>query len=926
MYKLENNIEWTPELKNAFKHGITKGKIIYNNTTIDYDNGLKKFKFIDEKNIPGQGFIGQATAKEVDLTLLNINGSWNFENKEFELLLGADYNNQTYYINYGKFIIDSAPKNDVTNGTIEITAFDYMIKFNPLYVPNVIFPCSLKDVLDDLCEQSEVELGTQTFANMNFIVEDNQFEGKTRREVLRHIAKCAFSWARIGQDNKLYLDFEVKNTIDEEITNADYYQDKFKKANEYYGPINRVVYAESNIDGQEEKVEDTDSIALNGLHELVIYDNYFAYTTEKRQELIQAGTRLFGLKYMPIQQLEMVGLSYLETVDNIQVQDPDENLFLSMPLNHIINYDGTTKDNIVTESASSNQEAYKNTNSPINSNTNTEVMVDRAMRIIRSLIQSNSEFSQQLSLVEQELTRIGLTVEDILNLTRTKTGTNNIFIDNVQDGEGYIIKFVVKGDNNYFSTNDITLTASKNQKNEELVLDTEDGESILTQDEQAILLEKKSRYAASKNIILDDILRSLTVDGVTYYDELQILQDGTIQVIRRIGVSQSELLYLLDEEEVVVLEDTFVLPSNSEGLYYYIEELNNLDYEAEYIVKNQYTDEFATKAEVRAGLELKVDTEKLISEINASADIIRLIGQRLIIEMENYSLDETGFMKAVAGNIAGFAMDEDGFHKDYDIKYVYTNEDIILALEAYRGKIDLDNNLIDLYDVNNSGSLEFVDTALMLNIKRGTVEPVKETIGEVLINSDDPNALITISNNLGIDQPRLGIFSLFYYLLSCKKLICGEFNDSSNTTSGIIIDGENRKIMVTNGNTGSSVETLITPEGITTPKVTQTSIESEKKNFEKIENALEEVKKTDIYKYNLNFQKNDDKKQVGFVIGENYNYSNLITSLDDKGNEIGVDTYSMTSVLWAAFKEYMEITDKKMQELENEIKTLKGEK
>ena len=89
-------------------------------------------------------------------------------------------------------------------------------------------------MLLDICSQAGVELGSTTFENEDFEVEDNQFEGKQLRDVLQHIAKCAFSWARIGQDNKLYLDFEVNNNIDETITIDDYKMDAFKKANEYF--------------------------------------------------------------------------------------------------------------------------------------------------------------------------------------------------------------------------------------------------------------------------------------------------------------------------------------------------------------------------------------------------------------------------------------------------------------------------------------------------------------------------------------------------------------------------------------------------------------------------------------------------------------------------------------------------------------------
>lgn len=268
MYKLENNVQWTEELKDAFKHGITRGKIVYtddNNeiVTITESNGIKNIKVYDEKNVPQQGFIGQATGKQVDIELIGTINVTNLENKEIQVFLGADYNNQTYYINYGKFIVNQTPKNDMTNSTIKITAFDYMIKFNKQYIPTVTFPCAMKAMLDDVCNQCSVELGTIEFANMNFVVDSNQFDGKECRDVLKHIAKSAFSWARIGQDNKLYLDFKINNTVTENITINDYYQDNYKRANEMYGPINRVVYAESNIQGQEEKVEDTDSIALN---------------------------------------------------------------------------------------------------------------------------------------------------------------------------------------------------------------------------------------------------------------------------------------------------------------------------------------------------------------------------------------------------------------------------------------------------------------------------------------------------------------------------------------------------------------------------------------------------------------------------------------------------------------------------------------
>lgn len=910
MYNLENDVAWTTDLKNAFKHGITRARIIYEGNIITEDTNIVSVEIEDNRYVPDMGFIGQATSKMATIVLKDTTGEINLENKSFQLLIGADYQGTTYYINYGTFIVNELPQVDVTNGQIKIVAFDYMIKFNLDYQNQVTYPCTMKELLENICEQAGVELGTEHFANEDFIVENNQFEGKTLREVLQNIAKSAFSWARIGQDDKLYLDFEVKDidvasNISETITIDEYETDGFKKANEYYGEVNKVVYGQSDIQGQEEYVEDAESIAEYGINQIVINDNYFAYTTQKRAELIQAGTRLFGLKYMPIQELKLIGLAYLDCRDVIKVQDLDntENYYYIIPFNHKIKYNGVLYDSISSENSSINEQVYENKNTNAKSTALLEIIVDRAMKEIKAI------------------------VEYYVNFLHNKSGNNNIFIGDTRDGEGYITKFVIKGSTTYFTGTNITIVASEGIQDEETILLTEDGDTLITEDADTILLESKSLYVKSKQIVLDDILRSLTVDDTIYYDELQILQDGTIQIVRRIGVSDNQTLYLLDEEEITILEDKFVLPSKEQGLYYFVEEIDNLDYYAEYIIKNEYSDVLATEAYVNAGLELKVDTEKLVSELNASADIIRLIGERLIIEMQNFSLDQYGNMRTTngifegtitsdSGNIAGFNITSNEFSKEYNTLYNFTVQDIQLLLGYLNGTNDLTTSLKSLYDVTGDGTLNILDVVRMINIMNGTATNEQTINGAVSIKSDDINSLIKITNDLSIPKIRMGVFSFYSYLVSADVISLTE-PEANGVINGIILDKENRKITVTDeGN-----KTTILATGITTPTVTQTSKESDKKNFEKLNNALEEVMHTDIYKYNLKSQENEDKKHIGFVIGKDFKYSHLITVEDENKEEIGVDPYSMVSVLWRAVQEQQE----QIEQLQKEIKILKGE-
>lgn len=107
----------------------------------------------------------------------------------------------------------------------------------------------------------------------------------------------------------------------------------------------------------------------------------------------------------------------------------------------------------------------------------------------------------------------------------------------------------------------------------------------------------------------------------------------------------------------------------------------------------------------------------------------------------------------------------------------------------------------------------------------------------------------------------------------------------------------------------SGNDTFIEASGILTPKLTQTSLAKEKKNFEKMQDtALDIIKEIDIYRYNLKSEKDTDKKHIGFVIGKSYKYSKEVTSTDNKG----VDNYSFTSLCCKAIQEL----DKKISILE----------
>ena len=122
---------------------------------------------------------------------------------------------------------------------------------------------------------------------------------------------------------------------------------------------------------------------------------------------------------------------------------------------------------------------------------------------------------------------------------------------------------------------------------------------------------------------------------------------------------------------------------------------------------------------------------------------------------------------------------------------------------------------------------------------------------------------------------------------------------------------------IANNNNSKNIDA----NGITTPVLTQTSLESKKKNIEKFENALEIIKNVDIYKYNLKSENDTDKKHIGFVIGDNYNYSKELTS----NKNDGADIYSLASCCLQGIKEQQKTIEKQekiINELTERIKRL----
>ena len=958
MYRLENNVEWTTDLKNAFKHNITRAKILWSGAEINEQNNLQNLTLDEQRYISNLGFIGTATAKKLEINLIDLNNSINLEDKEIIMKLGADYNGNTYYINYGSFIIDKAPEIDATNGKIRIVAYDYMIKFNKPFISRVTYPCTLLTLLQDVCSQAEVVLGSDDFPNKNFVVQDNQFEGATLREVLQNIGKCAFSWARIGQDNKLYLDFNLTADATETITIDDYIINSFKKANEYYGPINQVTYADSNIQGQEERVKDQQSIDENGLKELVIYDNLFAYTPEKRSELIQAGTRLLGLTYMPITQLDLIGLAYLDCCDIINIGTLDNETFESRVFSHTIKYNGALTDGIITEGTSNNEEAYKNTATTVFQDMQTRFIIDKANKRMDAVIEDVNRQNTKISQVTQTVDELNSKISDIADITTSQESTNaKVFLERINESEPITIRVRPTGSNISFLYPRANLYPSPSlYMTTRTIRFTNLKEYKVTGDSQYTSYKRYYSYDGTSYTLLVlgvDYQAGNYIFGIIYeneyidyelpmnllwydaenYDEFLLDYDSqTCQVRKKVQYNADGTTSLLPEE--VVYNFTYPRIYLDSGDY----EIELLGYAGAYIfvrlmTENIYSTQWATKAELHS--EMSQTKNEISAEVTQT--------------LSNYSTTDQvqSSINMKAGEITTQIVDT------YETKDNATTNYSRLTQTANSLQSQINNNDTDISTLQQTASgLSFTVSQKVGNDEviskiNQSVEAVTILANKLGLTANDiinliaGNAINLSSKNISINSNNFNVDKYGNVTITDNTGLDGSFKietpgyyETSHRSFGSIYKGPNGYVNIEadfasaggtifvapseNEMTYGSDYTFIQNGNISALSVTQRSKESVKKNIEKyLENASDIVKNSEIYIYNFKSEDDTARKHIGFVIGDeggNYKTPDEVVS-----NGEGIDLYAMISILWKAFQEQQEIIER----LQKEIKEMK---
>ena len=664
---------------------------------INESNYLKDLTFEELRYVPDEGFIGGTVAKRVSGNFNNVDNSFSIQDREFELYIGVDLEDETTeYIKYGTYIVQKPKDNQVTDNT-SFEALDYMIKLNLPWEDRMTYPCTLKQLFDDLVDQSGLSSKVVSFLNEDFIVENNQFEsGTTRRDVLKAIAQMAFNWARVDENNNIVMDFEKKDTIDETLTVDNYYN--FYKQ-EVYGPVNVIVLRNSQVEGENITIRDEESInapkgknlcpdinkwnlykgayikdekivlpnidsyanidilwnkksnllrinmlinssfenygvhitakyrdennillssneaayidingekiqdftfggnntygeALskskyiritvtrsssfatqeyefknvmcnsekldyepfipNGETELVIIDNPFAYTQEKRAQLIEAGKKLFGLTYIPMS-MDMIGYIYLNCKDKIRATNLNNEKFDTYLLNHTIEYTGVVSDSMEAAASTKTETKYQFTPDMIKQIKHTELKVDKANQEIVGIIEKTDETNKKLVEIKATTDSIKSSISNVeseISSTNGEVSTIKTQISEVEQKlDGITTNITTTGGNNLIRNsvgifdNEFWEGELTSYTDTEIQNNTVSGNAIMLQNstlKQNILVKngiynisfiyKKLIDLASCKIIINDLEIELTEENITEIEKSFQVTNNSVNI------------------------------------------------------------------------------------------------------------------------------------------------------------------------------------------------------------------------------------------------------------------------------------------------------------------------------------------------------------------------------------------------------------
>lgn len=257
---------------------------------------------------------------------------------EIAFKYGLWVNGAYEYIDYGRYIVKEAEKQEDT-GSYLITCYDKLLYSMKDYENiGVVYPISVKDYLIGICNHLGLTFKDSNFANANRIIQNELYLdteggdlGYKFRDVLDEIAQVTGGVICINSNDELEVRYinETSDTIDEE-----YLKDVNVNFGEKYGPINSIVLSRA---GESDNVylQNETSVTENGLCELKIIDNQIMNFNDRSDYLQELLEKLDGVEYY-LNDFTSTGIVYYDLLDKYNVKIGD-NIYTCLMINDEVN-------------------------------------------------------------------------------------------------------------------------------------------------------------------------------------------------------------------------------------------------------------------------------------------------------------------------------------------------------------------------------------------------------------------------------------------------------------------------------------------------------------------------------------------------------------------------------------------------------------
>lgn len=427
------------------------------------DNSIKDWEYTDERLVPGKGFIGQFVGRTLDGNLQNISDDFNIIGREAKLIFGVYRmnDNVTTWYDFGNFIITEPEDNEVNDNTKfesmdyaklfnkpfdgDYTDDEFMDSYNARTTPDseAYEPVTALWLARYTCKQVGVVLATTNFVHNDFQINANPFRaGETCRDVMKAVGKLAFSWVRIGWDNRCYIDFSQMDPedIDEyDVLDKNQYFDL--KTTEVFKPVDGVGIGMKNIDGETAFKFAPGKTSETAENIIYLYDNPLLYTYEQREAAVADADVLFGLTYTQLY-VETVGHPWFTGKELIDIIDMEGNHHTTYPFNKVIKYSGHIRSVFDNTDKTEVERTLGYESDIVRSLTDAWVRVNKATgdisaqsRAIQEILEGQDEYY-----TKEEINTLFINYESGLTNNFIATGGNNKFRNSAlwfEEGTGY---------------------------------------------------------------------------------------------------------------------------------------------------------------------------------------------------------------------------------------------------------------------------------------------------------------------------------------------------------------------------------------------------------------------------------------------------------------------------------------------------------